>query len=215
MFMISLLLDTSNQALSVAINRDSKMVAEINTNYKKTHSETLVDNIQKVLIIADVKKNEIDRIIVAKGPGSYTGVRIGITVAKMLSKQLNIPLYSVSSLFVLAVSNRVMGNKVPLIDARRGYVYGALYNIEENDYTEIIKPVYIEFNTLASNIDEADYLLNSQEKITIDIDDYIHVSPRISETERYEKALKLEDANQLVPDYLRISEAERNWQDNQ
>ena len=213
--MISLLLDTSNQALSVAVNRDSKMVAEINTNYKRTHSETLLDNIQKVLLIADVKKNEIDRIIVARGPGSYTGVRIGITVAKMLAKQLNIPLYSVSSLFVLAVSNHIRGNIVPLIDARRGYVYSAVYKVEENDYTEVIKPEYIEFNTLTANIDEAVYLLNNEEKITIDIDDYTHVSPRISETERYENALKLEDADQLVPDYLRISEAERNWQDNQ
>lgn len=213
--MISLLLDTSNQALSVAINRDGKMIAEINTNYKKTHSETLVDNIQKVLSIADIKKNHIDRIIVAKGPGSYTGVRIGITVAKMLAKQLNIPIYSVSSLFVLAVSNHITGNAVPLIDARRGHVYGAVYNIQEDDYTEVIAPAYIEFSTLAADIDEGVFLLNSQEKITIDIDEYTHVTPRISETERYKKALKLEDADQLVPDYLRISEAERNWQNNQ
>lgn len=213
--MISLLLDTSNQALSVAVNRDGRMIAEINTNYKKTHSETLVDNIQKVLSIADIKKNHIDRIIVAKGPGSYTGVRIGITVAKMLAKQLNIPIYSVSSLFVLAVSNHVTGNAVPLIDARRGHVYGAVYNIQEDDYTEVIAPAYIEFSTLAADIDEGVFLLNSQEKITIDIDEYTHVTPRISETERYKKALKLEDADQLVPDYLRISEAERNWQNNQ
>lgn len=213
--MISLLLDTSNQALSVAVNRDGKMLAEINTNYKKTHSETLVDNIQKVLSIAAIKKSNIDRIIVARGPGSYTGVRIGITVAKMLAKQLNIPVYSVSSLFVLAVSNHFTGNTAPLIDARRAHVYGALYNIEKDDYTEVIAPVYIEFNALSAEIDEAVYLLNSQEKTTIDIDEYTHVTPRISETERYEKALKLEDADQLVPDYLRISEAERNWQDNQ
>ena len=213
--MISLLLDTSNQALSVAVNRDGKMIAEINTNYKKTHSETLVDNIQKVLSIADIKKNHIDRIIVAKGPGSYTGVRIGITVAKMLAKQLNIPIYSVSSLFVLAVSNHITGNAVPLIDARRGHVYGAVYNIQEDDYTEVIAPAYIEFSTLAADIDEGVFLLNSQEKITIDIDESTHVTPRISEAERYKKALKLEDADQLVPDYLRISEAERNWQNNQ
>ena len=213
--MISLLLDTSNQALSVAVNRDGKMLAEINTNYKKTHSETLVDNIQKVLSIADIKKSDIDRIIVARGPGSYTGVRIGITVAKMLAKQLNIPVYSVSSLFVLAVSNSIRGNAAPLIDARRAHVYGALYNIEEDDYTEVIAPSYVEFKALSADIDEAVYLLNSQEKITIDIDKYTHVTPRISEVERYEKALKLEDADQLIPDYLRISEAERNWQDNQ
>ena len=213
--MISLLLDTSNQALSVAVNRDGKMLAEINTNYKKTHSETLVDNIQKVLSIADIKKSDINRIIVARGPGSYTGVRIGITVAKMLAKQLNIPVYSVSSLFVLAVSNSIRGNAAPLIDARRAHVYGALYNIEKDDYTEVIAPAYVEFQALSADIDEAVYLLNSQEKITIDIDKYTHVTPRISEVERYEKALKLEDADQLIPDYLRISEAERNWQDNQ
>lgn len=213
--MISLLLDTSNQALSVAVNRDGKMAAEIATNYKKTHSETLVDNIQKVLSIADVKKYDIDRIIVAKGPGSYTGVRIGVTVAKMLAKQLNIPVYSVSSLFVLAVSNHVTGNTAPLIDARRGHVYGALYNINKDDYTEVIAPAYIEFNAFKADINNAVYVLNGQEKITIDIHEYTHVTPRISEVERYEKALKLEDADQLVPDYLRISEAERNWQDNQ
>lgn len=54
--MISLLLDTSNQALSVAVNRDKEVVAEINTNYKRTHSETLLENINKVLEIADLKK---------------------------------------------------------------------------------------------------------------------------------------------------------------
>lgn len=213
--MISLLLDTSNQALSVAVNRDNKMVAEINTNYKKTHSETLVDNIQKVLEIADVKKTDIDRIIVAKGPGSYTGVRIAITVAKMLAKNLNIPVYSVSSLFVLAVSHNIKGDIVPLVDARREHVYGALYNIQDEDFTEVISPEYIEFNALKDKVSDADYLLNDQEKQTITIENYISVSPRISQVEKYEKALKLEDADQLVPDYLRISEAERNWQNNQ
>ena len=90
-----------------------------------------------------------------------------------------------------------------------------MYNIEEDDYTEVIAPQYIDFSSLSADIKEAVYLLNSSEKITVDIDEYTHVTPRISQTERYERALKLEDADQLVPDYLRISEAERNWQDNQ
>lgn len=213
--MISLLLDTSNQALSVAVNRDGKMLAEINTNFKKTHSETLVDNIQKVLDIADIKKSQLDRIITAKGPGSYTGVRIGITVAKTLAGQLNIPIYSVSSLFVIAASAGMDGHISPLIDARRAHVYGALYNIEGNNFTELISPEYIAFNDLTDKVKDGVYLLNSEEKITIEIDTYVHTAPRISQVERFENALKLEDADQLVPDYLRISEAERNWQDNQ
>ena len=213
--MISLLLDTSNQALSVAVNRNGKMLAEINTNYKKTHSETLVDYIEKVLAIAAVKKTDIDRIIAARGPGSYTGVRIGVTVAKMLSKQLDIPLYSVSSLFVLAVSKGTEGKTAPLIDARRGYVYGALYNIEKSHYTELTAPLYVEFKTFLQSAKEAEFLLNDEEKVSIDIDKYTEISPRISQVERFEQALKLEDADQFIPDYLRISEAERNWQDNQ
>ena len=213
--MISLLLDTSNQALSVAVNRNGKMLAEINTNYKKTHSETLVDYIEKVLAIAAVKKTDIDRIIAARGPGSYTGVRIGVTVAKMLSKQLDIPLYSVSSLFVLAVSKGTEGKTAPLIDARRGYVYGALYNIEKSHYTELTAPLYVEFKTFLQSAKEAEFLLNDEEKVSIDIDKYAEISPRISQVERFEQALKLEDADQFIPDYLRISEAERNWQDNQ
>ena len=169
--MISLLLDTSNQALSVAVNRDKEVVAEINTNYKRTHSETLLENINKVLEIADLKKTDIDRIIVAKGPGSYTGLRIAATVAKMLAKGLNIPLYSVTSLFVLAASERFDGSVTALIDARRAHVYTASYDFKNGKVETIAEPTYQMFK----EEDNTQYFLNDNEKRTIDIVNFINV----------------------------------------
>lgn len=210
-FMISLLLDTSNQALSVAVNRDKEVVAEINTNYKRTHSETLLENINKVLEIADLKKTDIDRIIVAKGPGSYTGLRIAATVAKMLAKGLNIPLYSVSSLFVLAASEQFDGSVTALIDARRAHVYTASYDFKNGKVETIAEPTYQMFK----EEDNTQYFLNDNEKRTIDIVNFINVTPRISRVEQFENMLNLEDADLFTPNYLRISEAEKNWQDKQ
>ncbi|WP_026867291.1 MULTISPECIES: tRNA (adenosine(37)-N6)-threonylcarbamoyltransferase complex dimerization subunit type 1 TsaB [Jeotgalicoccus] len=209
--MISLLIDTSNQALSVALNRDGKLVAEINTNFKKTHSETLLENINKLLNIGDIKKQDIDRVIVARGPGSYTGIRIAATVAKMLAKGLNIPLYSVSSLFVLAASERIEGPVTALIDARRESVFTATYDFKNSEVKIVNEPKYKTF------IDDkaSTYFLNGDEKRSIHISEFVDVGPRIACVEQYNNMLREEDVDAFTPDYLRISEAERNWQDNQ
>ncbi|QQD84898.1 tRNA (adenosine(37)-N6)-threonylcarbamoyltransferase complex dimerization subunit type 1 TsaB [Jeotgalicoccus sp. ATCC 8456] len=209
--MISLLIDTSNQALSVALNRDGKLVAEINTNFKKTHSETLLENINKLLNIGDIKKQDIDRVIVARGPGSYTGIRIAATVAKMLAKGLNIPLYSVSSLFVLAASERIEGPVTALIDARRESVFTATYDFKKSEVKIVNEPEYKTF------IDDkaSTYFLNGDEKRSIHISEFVDVGPRIACVEQYNNMLREEDVDAFTPDYLRISEAERNWQDNQ
>ncbi|MCK1977627.1 tRNA (adenosine(37)-N6)-threonylcarbamoyltransferase complex dimerization subunit type 1 TsaB [Jeotgalicoccus huakuii] len=209
--MISLLIDTSNQALSVALNRDGKLVAEINTNFKKTHSETLLENINKLLNIGDIKKQDIDRVIVARGPGSYTGIRIAATVAKMLAKGLNIPLYSVSSLFVLAASERIEGPVTALIDARRESVFTATYDFKNSEVKIVNEPEYKTF------IDDkaSTYFLNGDEKRSIHISEFVDVGPRIACVEQYNNMLREEDVDAFTPDYLRISEAERNWQDNQ
>ena len=209
--MISLLIDTSNQALSLALNRDGKLVAEINTNFKKTHSETLLENINKLLNIGDIKKQDIDRVIVARGPGSYTGIRIAATVAKMLAKGLNIPLYSVSSLFVLAASERIEGPVTALIDARRESVFTATYDFKNSEVKIVNEPKYKTF------IDDkaSTYFLNGDEKRSIHISEFVDVGPRIACVEQYNNMLREEDVDAFTPDYLRISEAERNWQDNQ
>ncbi|WP_411842600.1 tRNA (adenosine(37)-N6)-threonylcarbamoyltransferase complex dimerization subunit type 1 TsaB [Salinicoccus sp. HZC-1] len=212
--MLSLLIDTSNRPLSVAINQDGMVLAEINATVKKTHSATVMDYIDRLFKMTDVKKNNIDRIIVAKGPGSYTGVRIGVTVAKTLAYALNIELYSVSSLLVVAASSNKEGILVPLFDGRRGNVFGAVYNMKNDIFTEEIEPVYTSLENLKKDLRAYDapiILLDQQEKFSDSVEDYAHTVPRISMVEKFENGLNLENFHTIVPDYLRISEAERNW----
>ncbi|KKK32869.1 hypothetical protein WN59_12505 [Salinicoccus sediminis] len=212
--MISLLIDTSNRPLSVALNRDGFTLAEINTTVKKTHSATVMDYIDKLFRMTELKKNDIDRIIVAKGPGSYTGVRIGVTVAKTLAFALGTKLYSVSSLFVVAASYSKEGIVAPLFDARRGNVFGAVYNMKPDSFTEEVAPAHMslkDLQTKLSSYESSVILLDGQENISANLEDFVHTVPRISLIEQFETALEEEDIHSLVPEYLRISEAERNW----
>lgn len=210
--MNSLLIDTSNKAISIAVNKDRVNLAELNANVAKTHSETLMKYISHLLGYADMKKTDIDRIIVARGPGSYTGIRIGVTVAKTLAYSLKVDLYSVSSLFALAASADRDGVTVPLFDARRGSVFAAAYKFTGNEYEEVLAPSYFKYSDLKDELvdEDANYYGNTTEKFK-DVDGFHHLTPRIANAERYESALKKEDVHGMVPEYLRVSEAERNW----
>ena len=97
-----LLIDTSNQPLSVAIMKDNEVIAEKITDIKKNHSVQLMPEMAEILSESKINKEEITDIVVAEGPGSYTGLRIGVTVAKTLAYALNTNLYGVSSLKALA-----------------------------------------------------------------------------------------------------------------
>ncbi|WP_017549569.1 tRNA (adenosine(37)-N6)-threonylcarbamoyltransferase complex dimerization subunit type 1 TsaB [Salinicoccus carnicancri] len=212
--MLSLLIDTSNRPLSVALNRDGFTLAEINTTVKKTHSATVMDYIDKLFKMTELKKNDVHRIIVANGPGSYTGVRIGVTVAKTLAYAFGTELYSVSSLFVVAASSSRKGIVAPLFDARRGNVFGAVYNMKSDSFTEKVAPAHMsleDLQTELSSYDSSVILLDGQEKVSANLEDFVHTVPRISMVEPFETALEKEDIHSLVPEYLRISEAERNW----
>ncbi len=97
-----LAMDTSNQVLSVALLDDKQLIGEITTNIAKNHSVRLMPAVEKLMKDVNVKPSELDRIIVAKGPGSYTGVRIGLATAKTMAWALDIPVIGVSSLEALA-----------------------------------------------------------------------------------------------------------------
>lgn len=207
--MKSLLIDTSDQVLSVAIT-DEEILGEININIKRTHSETLMPYIANLLEMVKVKKNELNRIIVSNGPGSYTGVRIGVTVAKTLATALNIPVYTVSSLFVMAASYR--GVVAPVIDARRGNVYGAIFELDGHSFDVISAPEYTSFESFNEKVKEcgAQVIMNTSLKKNFD-GEVTHVMSRIGNVINYTDALVEVSAHELVPEYLRISEAERNW----
>ena len=118
--------DTSSKALSLAILEDKQVLAETTINIKKNHSITLMPAIDFLMASLDWTPKDLDRIVVAEGPGSYTGLRIAVATAKTLAHTLNIELVGMSSLLAL-VPRQKEGLVVPIMDARRNNVYAGFY----------------------------------------------------------------------------------------
>lgn len=126
--MLILGLESSTSYGSVALLDGGLLRAEYNLNIQRTHSERLMPALVRLLAEAGVEPGELDLIAVSVGPGSFTGVRIGVATAKGLAYALGKPLVAVGSLDALAYGASLGGSYVcPLIDARRGRVYTALY----------------------------------------------------------------------------------------
>ncbi|MFP3359151.1 tRNA (adenosine(37)-N6)-threonylcarbamoyltransferase complex dimerization subunit type 1 TsaB, partial [Planococcus sp. SIMBA_143] len=129
--MTILAIDTSNYPVGVALIQEDRVIGEYITYIKKNHSVRAMPAIEQLLKDCGIEAKELTKIVVANGPGSYTGVRIGVTLAKTLAWSLSIPLIPVSSLATLASSGRYFsGYIVPMFDARRGQVYTGLYEFQ-------------------------------------------------------------------------------------
>ena len=118
--------DTSSTALSVALLEDEKLVAETTVTVKKNHSISLMPTIDFLVAQAGWQPSDLERIVVAQGPGSYTGLRVAVATAKTLAYALDIDLVGVSSLQALT-NLSVDGVVIPIMDARRNNVYVGFY----------------------------------------------------------------------------------------
>ena len=117
-------IDTSSQVSSVAVLSAERVAAELSMQGALTHSETLMPHIGTALEMARVKKNELEGVAVSIGPGSFTGLRIGLAAAKMMAYALHIPLIAVPTLEALAHHTICEGVRlVPMMDAQKGNVY--------------------------------------------------------------------------------------------
>lgn len=135
-----LTIDTSTSALSIGVMDEEKVWGAMMTDLKRHHSERLLPSIQQLLQETHTPLNDIGGIAVTRGPGSYTGVRIGVTTAKILAWSLNIPLVGVSSLAALAVNGlRFHGSLIPMWDARRERVYTGQYYFNEQSRQIVLK----------------------------------------------------------------------------
>ena len=121
-------LDSSGLVAGVAIVEDDRLLAEYTTDYKKTHSQTLLPMLDEIQKMIELDLESIDAIAIASGPGSYTGLRIGSATAKGLGFALNKPLVEVPTLEGLAWN--LWGTEklvCPIMDARRNQVYTGVY----------------------------------------------------------------------------------------
>lgn len=149
-----LAIDTATMVSSVAVADEKKLYAELTVQTRLTHSETLMPHIQQVLEMAGVKRSELTAIAVSIGPGSFTGLRIGLAAAKAMSYAMDIPLVGISTMEALAwqyPSPNV--TVVPLIDAQKGNVYAAGYqfDLEKDSIIELSKVGVYSFDEVFEN----------------------------------------------------------------
>lgn len=152
-------IETATPICSVAIHKDGNLLAETSVRKGHSHSSLLNSSIQNLLELSEVKMDELSAIAVSKGPGSYTGLRIGTSTAKGLCYALDIPLISVDTLKAMAyaVRNYNNWNLCPMLDARRMEVYCSIFDSEMNAI-EPIRPVVLDDTSFIKELDATDIL---------------------------------------------------------
>ena len=199
-----LYLDTSSSFLYCGLINNEELVFGIKNKYEKDLSQHTLESINNKFIENKISPESVDKIIVVNGPGSFTGIRIGITIAKVYGWALNIPVITISSLYSMAVSIETNRIKVPIIDARRGYVYGAVY---DSNNKNIIKEQYIKLSSLIKQLSELnmDYDFISNDNFDFDTLKY---NPNILKTVGLCKDNKPTVIHDVNPVYLKKTEAE-------
>ena len=205
--MISLYIDTSSNYLYTGLVQDDQLLVEaqvcLNQNLSIDALPIIVQNFEKV----QLQPSDIDRIVVVNGPGSFTGVRIGITIAKVMAWSLQKPIVPVSSLEAMALSVSNCDYRLPLIDARRGYVYGAIYDknmksIVEKQYTPLAKLLELAKEVGSFTIISNDFF----DGLSV-----VPYYPDILKIVQHVESCDSVDPHLVNPDYLKKTEAEEKY----
>lgn len=218
-FMNYLAIDTSTMISTVTVADEKEILGDFNVNQVKTHSESLVPMIENLLKLLGMTVADIDKFVIAEGPGSFTGLRIGMTIAKTLAQIEKKDLITVSTLKAMAAGSISQRAKLPLIDARSTRVYGALY---DENLEEIVPANLYEIDNLAKIVNEKGLeiemlgLLNDKyfdkferaKKAPINLNNCIGKGLiRIAQEEN----LEARPLYEISPNYLRKSQAEREF----
>lgn len=210
--------DTSSRALSLAVLEDKQVFAETTINIKKNHSITLMPAIDFLMASLDWTPKDLDRIVVAEGPGSYTGLRIAVATAKTLAHTLKIELVGVSSLLAL-VPEQVEGLVIPVMDARRNNVYAGFYQSGQAVWPEAHLPL-AEVLEIAGAANQSVTFVGETAAFTEQIEVALPQAtlqptlPNAAAVGRLGLDLPSQSIHDFVPNYLKRVEAEENWLKN-
>mgnify|MGYP004654871127 FL=1 len=219
--------ETSAKAASVALTQEGKLLGESYQNTGLTHSQTLMVMAQDLLRQCGVAISQLDAVAVAKGPGSFTGVRIGVAAAKGLAWGAELPCVGVSTLSAMAVGlGAWQGYVCPVMDARRSQVYNALFHVDCGKYTRIREDRAISLQELGEDVKNLSQpiflvgdgsvlcyntLLEAVPALVLPPEHRMHqraVGVAL-EAQRMMAQGNVTPAAELVPNYLRLSQAER------
>ena len=226
-------IDTSTMAANVAVLEDDKLICEYTVNTKKTHSQKLMPMIENMLKLSDIEIKDIDAIGICVGPGSFTGLRIGMATAKAMAHVNNIPLIGVNSLEVLGANMDLCNKKVcSILDAQRNQVYTCKYIFEDKKSKALeeinIMPIDDLLEELASTNEEwvivGEAVYKYKEKIQA-ISNITISSPSNNITkasslcvvakDKFEQNIEVHNCYDINPMYIRKSQAEEQYEEKQ
>ena len=214
--MLILGIDTSTKICTCSIfDSENGIIAETSLSVKKNHSNIVMPIIDNLFKISDLTINDIDKIAVAIGPGSFTGVRIALGIAKGLAMALNKPLIAVNELDILeAIAGGNENEIIPLIDARKERVYYKYQNKYVDDY---LINLISNFDKNKKYIFVGDGAINYKNILKDNLGDNAIILPVYNAFPRAsilcELALNKEEANiyTLEPEYISKSRAEKHF----
>lgn len=225
--MLILGFETSAKAASVALMRDGKLLGESYQNTGLTHSQTLLPMAEALLKSCGFEPGQVEAAAVAAGPGSFTGVRIGVAAAKGYAWGSQIPCYGVSTLEAMALGLGVwQGYVLAVMDARREQTYTALFRAEGGALTRVTEDRAISFAELGAeikNLPESVFLVGdgsilcyntlseSVPRLVLPPEHRMHqrAAGVCMAAELAVRRGETGDAAALKPNYLRLSQAER------
>lgn len=225
--MLILAFESSAKAASVALCRDGHLVSQYSQCSGLTHSRTLLPMAEDMLKNAELTLRDVDLIAVAHGPGSFTGIRIGVSTVKGLAWAGDKPCVGISTLEAMAWHGLAAGGVVcPVMDARRSQVYNALFEIKDGRPQRLCPDRPIAFAELAEDVKKLDapvFLVGDGAAITKAFFDAQGIPCRVAPEnllwqDAWGVAMAAMDkepgnADSLLPVYLRLSQAERERQE--
>ncbi len=218
--------DCSATAASCAVLEDNKVIASSFVNVKLTHSETLLPMLENTLTSAKLRLTDINAFAINNGPGSFTGIRIGISAVKGLAAPNNVPCAAVSTLYSIACMHKnISGVICAVMDARCNQVYNALFKVTNgkierlcDDRAVMISEVISELDDMNDNIiiagDGASLFgeyAKTKENVKISLEPLLNqnaVGVGIAAKEIFDRGEGI-SAKDLTPFYLRLPQAER------
>ena len=202
-----LYIDTSSSFLYSAIYKDNTIISEVKEEYGQSLSEVTLPKIVEMFTNNNLSPKDVDKIIVVNGPGSFTGIRIGVTIAKVFAWTLKIPITTILSLEAMSISSETNSYHVPIINARRGFVFAAIYDEKQNC---ILKPQHIKITELRKELDKlGDYEIISNDEFD-EFNNIKKYNPNILKIVDYFKDKKEISPHAVNPEYLKLTEAEEN-----
>jgi len=198
-----LFLDTASSHRVLALIDNNKIVYYLDENNGTDLSIKMVKIIEDAFKCVDFTINDIDKIFIGTGPGSFTGTRIGITIAKVLAWSLKIDIIPVSTLEMFASTNNISEYSVPYIDARRDYFYTGIY---DNNLNAVVTDTYIS----KSNLEEILKKYNDKTFISYTSEFEYTIIPKPNILNIIKKHINDIPVNphSIIPNYIKKTEAE-------